>query len=137
ATGGGLPFTLYVLPHFLDDLDVARGRDADGGDETTGRLHATTETHVLALACSTQKKADDYDDKIFLAEARQVVEDMCLLLSLLAGGMITWHCYYQSGKGLLIRHNRSLSGEPGSARTHEIVPSWDLRGFLRRGFKQM
>jgi hypothetical protein len=60
---------------------------------------------------------------------------MCLLLSLLAGGTITWHCHFQSSAGVSIRYNRSLGGATVVARSEEIV--WDTRDFLRRAFRRL
>ena len=134
ATGGGLPFSMFVLPHFLHDGLGVR-RDAD--DDDLMEANATSETHVLAIACRTRRPADAYGDDAFLVDARQAVEDMCLLLSLLAGGMLTWHVYHQSGAGVMLRHNRSLDGGTVAARPAEIVQTQDLHDFLRGAFPRL
>jgi len=135
ATGGDLPFAMFVLAHFLHDCAGSRRDDED--ERGRGEAQPTSETHVLAMACRTRKTADEYSDEKFLADARQAVEDMCLLLSFLAGGMITWHAYSQWGPGISVRHNRSLGGTPDVGRSVELVNSWELRDFSRLAFRRL
>jgi hypothetical protein len=138
STGGGLPFSMSVLPYFLHDSNSEeRRRDRNEDDNTAEESAVTSETHVLAMVCRTRKTSQEYSDEAFLAEARQAVEDMCLLLSLLAGGMITWHTYFQSGAGLSIRHYRSLARGVTSARPDEMIERSHLRDFLRAAFRRL
>ena len=136
ATGGRLPLAMSVLPHFFHD-NVGGRSGEDEGEDGTAEANVTSETYVMAFACRPRKTRPEYGDEVFLADARQAVEDMCLLLSLLAGRMITWHSYYQSGPGLLLRYNRSLGPVAGAARSEEIVQSRHLRAFLRRAFRRL
>lgn len=138
STGRGLPFSMSALPHFLhDDTSEERRRDRNADENTAEEPAVTSETHVLAIACRTRKTSQEYSDEAFLAEALQAIEDMCLVLSLLAGGIITWHTYFQSGAGISIRHCRSLAGGVPSARPEEMIQSWHLRDFLGAAFRRL
>ena len=134
ATGSGLPFSMFVLPHFLYD-GVGGRRTADEDDPATD-ANVTSETHVLAMACRTRKPADAYGDDAFLSDAQQAVDDMCLLLSLLVGGVITWHGYFQSGAGVSLHYNRSLARSSSAAAQPEEIVS-DVRAFLRAAFRRL
>jgi hypothetical protein len=57
ATGGGLQFSIFMLPHFL--YDGVGARRASDDDEAMA-ANATSETHVLAIACRTRKPDDAY-----------------------------------------------------------------------------
>jgi hypothetical protein len=97
ATGGGLNFSMFTLPHFLHD-DVVGSRKND--DDAARTAKVVSETSVNAIACRTRRSTEAYGDDAFFAEARQAVEDMCLLPSFLAGGMITWNGYHRHGPGI-------------------------------------
>ena len=133
ALGGGLNFSVFVLPHFLHDGVFDRGDEDEDGAR---RERAVSETSVHAMACRTWK-SDEYGDEAFLDEARRAVEDVCLLLSFLAGGMITWQGYHRSGPGISERFDRSMSGRVDEKRGHEIVDAQDLREFLRLAFRRL
>ena len=130
ALGGRLPFSMSALPHFFYAAEAREQESALREDWHSAVAAVTAETHVIALACRTRRPPGAYDDDRFLEEARRAAEDMCLLLSLLAGGMITWHAYHQSGGGFSLLHYRSLAGRHGEGRGDEIVNRSDLRELL-------
>lgn len=137
ALGGGLPFSMSVLPHFFYSDEAGEQGSLPRENRNSRHAAETAETHVVALACRTRKLPDAYDDDRFLEEARRAAEDVCLLLSLLAGGMITWHAYYQSAEGFSRQHNRSLAGPRDEGRGEEIVNRSHLRSFLATAFRRL
>jgi hypothetical protein len=103
----------------------------DEDEDAPAEASVTSEAHALALVCPTGKTAHEYGDDAFLTEAQRTVEDVCLVLSLLAGGTITWHGYFQSED----RAFAPLQPQPGPRRgrgtIEEIVQSSQFRDFVR------
>lgn len=125
------------MPHFFHASVEDHGRSG-----RRRRNHETAdarETNVLALVCRTRKPADAYDDAVFLKDAQRAVEDMCLLVSLLAGTMVVWHGFHQSGVGSVTRHTRSLSrpSEWDDERGDEIVFRSSVPDFLSTAFRRL
>jgi hypothetical protein len=137
ATGGRLPFAISVVPHFLyARVPSNLGRREIGGEQQTPD---EAETNVLALVCRTHKTPDTYDDVEFLKDAKRAAEDMCLLVSLLAGSMVVWYGFHQSSAGSTTQHMRSLFRRPELDRKHgeEIVFKSHVRDFLRTAFRRL
>ena len=109
------------------DEEVRRKTDPD--DE-----HLLLQRSVYALSILTDATPDELSDEVFLADARQLADDLLILASLASKTWIDWFRYTMYSGRRTVHHVRSTAREPESGfRSYDrmIVEPPMLREFLQ------